>query len=58
MKGFKTTALGIATAALSLLSGPEMTAWVAEYLPFVGTGLGVGIVWLRYFTNSPMFKKS
>ena len=58
MKGFKTVALGGVTALLSLFSSPDMQAWVAEYLPFLGTGMGVAIVWLRYFTNSPMFKKS
>ena len=57
MKGLKTTAFGVLTALLSLLSTPEMAAWVAEYLPFVGTALGVAIVWLRYLTNSPIFKK-
>ena len=36
---------------------PAVAAWVAEYLPFVGTALGVAIVWLRYLTNSPIFKK-
>lgn len=57
MKGFKTTAFGVLTAAVSLLSGPEMTAWIAEYLPWVGTGVGLVVVWLRYVTDSPMFKK-
>lgn len=57
MKGMKTVAFGVLTAALSLLSGPEMQAWVAEYLPFVGGGLGVAVVWLRYLTSSPIFKK-
>lgn len=57
MKGFKTLSLGVATAALSLLSGPEVRAWIGEYLPFVGSGLGLAIVWLRYYTNSPMFRK-
>ena len=57
IKGFKTVAFGVLTAVLSLFSSPDMQAWVAEYLPFVGTALGVAVVWLRYLTNSPMFKK-
>jgi hypothetical protein len=57
IKGFKTVVFGALTAALALLSTPGIAAWVAEYLPFVGTAFGIAVVWLRYLTNSPMFRK-
>ncbi len=57
IKGFKTVAFGVMTAALSLLSGPEFAAWVGENLPWVGGALGAAVVWLRYLTSSPMFRR-
>ena len=58
MKGYKTIVYGVLLAGLSVLSNPEMQAWVGENLPYVGSGIATGIIILRAFTNSPMFKKS
>jgi hypothetical protein len=57
MKGWKTVVFGIAIGALSLLSGPDMQAFVADHLPEAGAAIGLAIVILRAVTSSPIFKK-
>ena len=57
MKGFKTVILGIAIAATGALSTPEMTAYIAEHLPYVSGGIGTVVVVLRAFTSSSIFNK-
>ncbi len=56
MKGYKTVFLGVLIAATGALSTPEMAAYVAAHLPWVGGGLGAAVVFLRFVTNSPIFK--
>jgi len=57
MKGFKTVAFGVLIAAISVLSNPEMQAFVADHLPEVGGMIGTAIVVLRAITTSAIFKK-
>ncbi len=57
-KGWKTAALGLAVFLISVFSGAELKAFVAEHLPEVGGALGTIVIVLRAFTNSPIFKKS
>lgn len=57
MKGFKTVAFGVVLAALSILSNEEMRAFVAGYMPEIGSSIGAMIIFLRWLTTSPIFKK-
>jgi len=57
VKGFKTILFGVLVAAISVLSNPEMQAFVAEHLPEVGGMIGTAIVVLRAVTTSAIFKK-
>jgi hypothetical protein len=58
MKGWKTVLLGVLLIATSVLSTPEMQAFVADHLPWLGSAIGTVIIVLRALTNSPVFKKS
>lgn len=57
VKGFKTIAFGILTAALAVFSSPEMQAFFAEHMKLIGGGVGTIIIILRALTDSPIFKK-
>jgi len=57
MKGFKTLSFAALVALASFLASPEVAQYVAENLPEVGGGLAMAIAFLRFLTNSPMFKK-
>jgi len=56
MKGWKTITFGALTALAAALATPEMAAFVAENLPWVGGGLGTAVVILRWLTTTPIFK--
>ena len=54
--GWKTVAFGAALALISVLSSPEVQAFVGQHLPWVGGITGTLVVVLRAITNSPIFK--
>jgi len=56
MKGWRTIAYGALIAGISVLSSPEVAAFVADHLPAVGGLLGTGVIILRALTNSSIFK--
>lgn len=56
MKGFKTIAFGLALGLVSLLSNPEMQAFIAQHIPSIGGSIGGMIIFLRFITTSPIFK--
>ena len=58
VKGYKTIAFGLLTAALAVFSSPDMQAFFAEHMDFIGAGVGTIIIVLRALTDSPMFKKA
>lgn len=55
MKGLKTILYGIAIMALSAFSDQAVADFVAEHLPWVGGGLGLGVIILRAITTSSVF---
>ncbi len=57
MKGWKTVALGVLIADLSVFSSADMQAWFGANLPVVGGAVGTIIVILRALTTSPIFRK-
>ena len=57
MKGWKTLAVGIATAILGILEGQHITSWVAQYPGTFATVIGVAMIILRFVTTSPIFKE-
>ena len=58
VKGYKTLAFGVLTAALAVFSSPDMQAFFAEHMKAIGGSVGTIIVILRAMTDSPMFKKA
>ncbi len=58
VKGFRTIAFGVLTAALAVFSSPEIQAFFAEHMELIGGGVGTIIIILRALTDSPMFRKA
>ena len=54
--GFKTVAFGVLVALIAIFSSPDMQAFFAENLPWVGSLVGTAVVILRAVTNSSIFK--
>ncbi len=54
--GFKTVAFGVLVALIAIFSSPDMQAFFAEYMPWVGGLVGTVIVILRALTNSTIFE--
>ncbi len=57
IKGWRTFSFGLIVALTSVLSSPDVQAFVSEYLPAVGGGIGGAIMFLRWLTASPIFKQ-
>ncbi len=54
--GFKTVAFGVLIALIAIFSSPDMQAFFAENLPWLGGLVGTIIVVLRAVTDSSIFK--
>lgn len=54
--GFKTVAFGVLIALIAIFSNPEMQAFFAANVPWIGTLVGTIVVILRAVTNSGIFK--
>ncbi len=57
MKGWKTVGFAVLLGVTTTLSDAGMQQFVADNLPWVGSGLGAVIMALRALTSSPIFKK-
>ena len=54
--GYKTVVFGVLLALIAIFSSPDMQAYFADNLPWVGSLVGTIIVVLRAITTSSIFK--